>query len=153
MEVILTHDNKWPLVEISKEEGVQNLNNSLTFGYHKGTSAKLILLMKLIGKDVKHRFTILIPLNSVNQNLGLEMATMNIMAQNRINELRQVIPKDRLTHKQSWRWILIPRKWGHLVSRDFQIYVYIFFMLEDTGFGGLIGGNIKIAPPNRSARL
>jgi hypothetical protein len=40
MEVILTHDDKWPLVEISKEERVQDLNNSLTFGYHKGTLAK-----------------------------------------------------------------------------------------------------------------
>jgi hypothetical protein len=26
-------------------------------------------------------------------------------------------------------------------------------VLEDTGFGGLIGGNIKIAPPNRFAQL
>jgi hypothetical protein len=55
-------------------------------------------------KDVKHGYSVLIPLDSVKQILGLEMGPMNIMAQNTINELGRVIPKDRLTHDQSWRW-------------------------------------------------
>jgi hypothetical protein len=106
MEAFLTHGSKWPLVEISKEERVQDLYNALTFGNHKGALAKPELLMKLIGKDVKHGYSIPIPLDSTNikQIPGLEMAPMNIMAQNMINELGQVIPKDRLTHIQSWRW-------------------------------------------------
>ncbi len=29
---------------------------------------------------------------------------MNIMAQNTIDELGRIIPKDRLTHDQSWKW-------------------------------------------------
>jgi hypothetical protein len=32
------------------------------------------------------------------------MAPMNIMAQNTINELGRIVPKDRLTHDQSWKW-------------------------------------------------
>ena len=29
---------------------------------------------------------------------------MNIMEQNTIDEFRRVVPKDRLTHDQSWKW-------------------------------------------------
>ena len=32
------------------------------------------------------------------------MAPMNIMAQNTIDEFGRVVPKDRLTHDQSWKW-------------------------------------------------
>jgi hypothetical protein len=32
------------------------------------------------------------------------MVPMNKMAQNMINKLGRMIPKDRLTHNQSWRW-------------------------------------------------
>jgi hypothetical protein len=50
MEDVLTHGSKWPLVEISEEERVNNLNNALTFGYHKGTLAKPELLLNLSAK-------------------------------------------------------------------------------------------------------
>jgi hypothetical protein len=40
-----------------------------------------------------------------------------------------------------------------LRSRTIATYDFTLFYLEDTGFGGLIGGNIKIAPPNRFAQL
>jgi hypothetical protein len=93
MEAILNHSGKWPLVEMSKEEQVQDLNNALTFGNHKGASSKLELLKKLKGKDVKHRYSIPIPIDSVKQIPGLEMAPMNIMAQNMMNKLGRVIQK------------------------------------------------------------
>ncbi len=32
------------------------------------------------------------------------MVPMSIMAQNTIEELGQIVPKDRLTHDQSWKW-------------------------------------------------
>ncbi len=41
---------------------------------------------------------------SVKLISGLKMAPMNIMAQNTIDEFGQVIPKDQLTHDQSWKW-------------------------------------------------
>jgi hypothetical protein len=104
MEAILTHGSKWSLIEISKEEPVQDLNVALTFGNHKGSLAKPELLMKLIGKDVKHGYSTPIPHNSFKQIPGLEMVPMNIMAQNTINASGQVTPKDRLNHNQSWRW-------------------------------------------------
>ena len=82
-------------------ERAKGLNEALTFGNHKGASAKPELLLKLIGKDVKYGYSIPIPLKSVKLISGLEMAPMNIMAQNMINEFGRVIPKDQFTHDQS----------------------------------------------------
>jgi hypothetical protein len=76
----------------------------LTFGNHNGASAKSELLKKLIGKDVKYGYSIPILLDSTKLIPGLKMAPMNIMTQYTINKLGQVIPKDRLTHDQSWKW-------------------------------------------------
>jgi hypothetical protein len=42
-------------------------------------------LLKLIGKDVKYGYSVPIPLDSVKLIPGLQMASMNIMAQNTIN--------------------------------------------------------------------
>ncbi len=40
MEAILTHGNIWPLVELDKDLRKQDLQDALTFGNHKGSSAK-----------------------------------------------------------------------------------------------------------------
>jgi hypothetical protein len=104
MEAILTNGSKWPLEEVSKASRTSDLQDALTFGNHKGASKKPDLLLKLISKDVKYGYSVPIPLESVTRIPGLEMAPMNIMVQNRINEFGRVIPKDRLTHDQSWKW-------------------------------------------------
>jgi hypothetical protein len=98
MEDFLTHGSKWPLVKISQEEQVNNSNNTLTYGNHKGALAKPKLLLKLISKDVKYGYSILILLDSVKLIPGLEMAPMNILAQNTIDKLGNN-PK-RLTYPQ-----------------------------------------------------
>jgi hypothetical protein len=81
------------------------LQEALIFGNHKGASSKPdLLLKKLISKDVKYGYSLPIPLESETQIKGLEMAPMNIMAQNTINKFGRIVPKDRLTHDQSWKW-------------------------------------------------
>jgi hypothetical protein len=103
MEAILTNESKWQLVQISKDKQQTYLNNALPFRNHKGALAKPNLLQKLIGKDVKYKYSLPILLTSVISIPGLEMAPKIIMAQNIIDELGQVIPIDRLTHNQSWK--------------------------------------------------
>ena len=103
MEDILKNGSKWPLEEISKEDRVSDLQEALIFGNHKGASSNLEFL-KLISKDVKYGYSLPIPLESVMQIKRLEMASMNIMVQNTIDKLGRVIPKDRLTHGESWKW-------------------------------------------------
>jgi hypothetical protein len=99
-----SNGSKWPLEEISEEDRASDLQEALIFGNHKGASSKPDLLKKLISKDVKYGYSLPIPLESVTQIKGLEMAPMNIMAQNTIDEFGRVVPKDRLTHNQSWKW-------------------------------------------------
>jgi hypothetical protein len=104
MEEILTRGSKWPLDDISEEDRESDLKEALTFGNHKGASSKPEVLKKLVNKDIKYGYSLPIPLDSVTKIKGLEMAPMNIMAQNTIDEHGRVIPKDRLTHDQSWKW-------------------------------------------------
>ena len=71
---------------------------------HKGASAKPELLKKLIAKDVNYGYSLPLLLDHVTSIPGLILAPMNIMAQNTIDELGRIVPKDRLTHDQSWEW-------------------------------------------------
>jgi hypothetical protein len=105
MKDFLEEGSKWSLVNLSKEERQKEFKDALAFGNHKGASQKPELLKKLIGKDVKYGYSLPIPLASVRSISGICMAPMNIMAQNTINELGRIIPKDRLTHDQSWKWL------------------------------------------------
>jgi hypothetical protein len=89
---------------LSKEDQVKVLADALTFGNHKGAFTKPVLLRNLISKDVKYGYSLPIPLSHVASIPGLVMAPLNIMAQNTINETGKIVPKDRLTHDQSWKW-------------------------------------------------
>jgi hypothetical protein len=104
MKAILMHGGVWPLVELEEELRKHDLPDILTFCKHKGTSAMPEALQKLICKDVKYGYSILIPILCVTSIPGLCMAPMYIMAQNMLDELGTILPKNRLTHGQSWKW-------------------------------------------------
>ncbi len=104
MKQILIKGNKWLLEKLSKESRQKDLINALAFGNHKGALAKPELLQHLISKDVKYGYSLPIPLSCVKSIPGLLMAPMNIMMQNTINKIGQIIPKDQLTHNQTWKW-------------------------------------------------
>jgi hypothetical protein len=86
MDAFLSEGSKLPLVEIRKNEWQQDLVNALTFGNHKGTLQKPVILKKLIAKDIEYRYSLPLPLSSIQSIPGLVMAPMNIMAQNTIDE-------------------------------------------------------------------
>ena len=92
MKEILTSGSKWPLEDISEEDRESDLNEALTFGNHKGASSKPEVLSKLVNKDIKYGYSLPIPLSSVAKIKGLEMAPMNIMEQNTIDEHGRVVP-------------------------------------------------------------
>jgi hypothetical protein len=96
MEAFLLEGSKWPLAEISKNEGQQDLVDALTFGNHKGTLQKLVILKKLIAKDIKYGYSLPLPLSSIQSIPGLTMAPMNIMEQNTIDKFGQIIQKTDL---------------------------------------------------------
>ncbi len=102
MEAFLLEGSRWPLVEFSENEQQQDLVNTLTFGNHKGASQKPVI-KKLIAKGI-NGYSLPVHLSSIQLIPGLVMAPMNMMAQNTIDKFEQKIPKDRLTHDQSWKW-------------------------------------------------
>jgi hypothetical protein len=74
MKKILKHGSNWPLEEMSKEERQQKVLDALTFENCMGASAKQDLLCKLIGKDVKYCYSIVLPLSSPASHLFQEFA-------------------------------------------------------------------------------
>jgi hypothetical protein len=53
---------------------------------------------------VTRGFALLLPLNKIASIPGSLLAPLNIQAQSTINKRGKIIPKDRLTHDQSWKW-------------------------------------------------
>ncbi len=76
----------------------------LKFGNHKAATTQPELLLKLVSGDVKHRYTLPLPLGKIKRMPGICMAPLNIQPQWMMNERREIIEKDRLTHDQSFKW-------------------------------------------------
>jgi hypothetical protein len=113
MKKVLKHGSNWPLEEISKEERQEEVIDALTFGNHKGALAKQDLLCKLIGKDVKYGYSLVLPLSSITSIPGICIALMNIMAQNTIDEFGCIIPKIDTTTTKVGSGLL-----GHLLTAE-----------------------------------
>ena len=104
LKSLLTVGSKWPLDKLDDDMRKSDLTTALTFGNHKGASSQPELLRQLIEKDITHGFALVIPLSTVKCIPGALLAPMNIMKQNTIDEFGNIIPKDRLTHDQSYKW-------------------------------------------------
>ena len=104
MESILTHGSSWPLEDLNEEHRRQDLEEALAFGNHKGAQKHPSHLRKLVEKDVIHGNGLPLPLNRFQDLPGIVLAPMNIALQNTINDLGQIVEKERLTHDQSFEW-------------------------------------------------
>jgi hypothetical protein len=104
MSRILTHGSEWPLEPIDEECRLADVREALTFGNHKGASMKPDLLLKLTSTDVKFGYCLPLPLAKAETIPGVLIAPMNIQQQNTINEFGKIVPKDRQTHDQSFKW-------------------------------------------------
>ena len=104
MRDILLNGSDWPMEELNEEKRVADVKEALAFGNHKGASAKPELLQKLVSKDIKYGYALVVPLSKFERIPGALMAPMNIMNQNTIDECGRIIGKDRLTHDQSYKW-------------------------------------------------
>jgi hypothetical protein len=104
MSRILTHGSEWPLEPIDEECRLADVREALTFGNHKGASMKPDLLLQLMSKDVHFGYCLPLPLAKAEKIPGVLIAPMNIQQQNTIDEFGRIIPKDRQTHDQSFKW-------------------------------------------------
>jgi hypothetical protein len=99
---ILHHGSIWPLEPSSEQDRKLDLMQGLQFGNHKGATSKPDLLRSLCTKDVTHGYALPLPLHQIHKIPGLHLAPMNIAAQNTIDDHGRIVPKDRLTHDQSF---------------------------------------------------
>jgi hypothetical protein len=100
---LLTNGSEWPLKELNESKRIQDVNEALTFGNHKGTSSKPALLQELVNEDITHGFTLPLLLSKIQNIKGILLAPLNIQLQNTINKTGRIIPKDRMTHDQSFK--------------------------------------------------
>jgi hypothetical protein len=106
MSQILTNGLEWPLEPLNQESRRADVREALSFGNHKGASMQLDLLLQLMSKDVHFGYCLPLPLAKAEKIPDICIALMNIQEQNTINEYGQIIPKDRQTYDQSFKWSL-----------------------------------------------
>jgi hypothetical protein len=104
MKTVLTYGSTWPLLPLDDSHQLNNINNALAFGNHKGAMQQPELLLKLIRDNADQGFALPLPLNKIMQLPGIFLALLNIQLQKMINEQGEIIPKNRMTHKQRWKW-------------------------------------------------
>ena len=104
MMTLLTEGSTWPLSPIDKHNRLLDINDALTFGNHKGANQQPELLRELINDDVTRGFALPLPLYKIKNIPVVLLAPLNIQLQRTINERGKIIPKNRMTHDQSWAW-------------------------------------------------
>jgi hypothetical protein len=104
MRSVLTFGSSWPLAPLDKTKREKDIEEEIIFGNHKGAVKQHDLLIKLVKDDVTRGFALLLPLYKIVLIPGVLLAPLNIQAQSTINKRGEIIPKDRLTHDQSWKW-------------------------------------------------
>jgi hypothetical protein len=103
MRIVLLNGSTWPLSPLGDINQLLDINDALAFGNHKGADQQPELLLKLVRDDVNRGFALHLPLEKIKKIPGVLFAPLNIQLQKTINERGEIIPKDRLTHNQSWK--------------------------------------------------
>ena len=101
MKQLLEKGACYPLEDLENENRKKDLQDALEFGNHKGVSNNPELFEETMKEEVENGWSLIIPRKKAIEIEGALMAPMNIHAQSSINEVGEIISKDRLTHNQS----------------------------------------------------
>ncbi len=104
MKTVLIKGSEWPLSTLDDSKQLKGIDDMLKFGNHKGANQQQELLLKLVKDDLIRGFALPLPLNKIKKIPGVLLAPLNIQLQKTINECGEIIPKNRLTQYQSWKW-------------------------------------------------
>ena len=74
------------------------------FGNHKEANNDPILLQSLVINNITHGYSLPLPLDKITKLSGVTVSPMNITRQETINEHGKIVPKQRLTHDQSYEF-------------------------------------------------
>jgi len=98
---ILTHGIQFPLAPLTNEIRRKDTIEALAYGNHKGAHTHQEFFNQLLQKDVKHGYSLVIPISAVLKIKGALLAPLNIAEQFTISEFGEVVQTQRLTHNQS----------------------------------------------------
>jgi hypothetical protein len=104
MKTVLWDGSSWPLSPLDNSDRLLDIDDALAFGNHKGAEQQPELLLKLVSDDVIQGFALPLPLDKIRKISGVLLAPLNIQLQKTINERGEIIPKNCMTHDQSWKW-------------------------------------------------
>ena len=104
MKIILLDGSTWPLSPLDESGHFKDIDDALEFGNHKESIQQKELLLMPVKDDVVRGFALPLPLDKIKKVPGVLLAPLNIQLQKTINKRGKIIPKNRLTHNQSWEW-------------------------------------------------
>lgn len=87
---------------ISEEQRIEDIKTSLSRGNHKSATTNQTLLEDLLQDDISAGFQVPLPVSSLRKIKNGVIAPYGIAFQSSINERGEVIPKERVTHDQSF---------------------------------------------------
>jgi hypothetical protein len=102
LKEILDHGAKFPLLPISREDRINDLNFHLERGNRKSTSKFKEMMDPLVSDNITHGFTLPLPIDSLHNIHEASLAPLGCHKQETINEFGDKIPKYRMTHDQSF---------------------------------------------------
>ena len=114
----------YPLTDISEEERMNDLDEALTRGNHKSARDKPATLQHLIEADVSQGFALPLPVHCTRRIPGVILAPLGIAEQATIQPDGQIVPKDRLTHDQSFQYGSNKSVNSRVIKELLQVVVY-----------------------------
>ena len=99
---ILDSGSDWALDPVSDESRLDSVTKSIGRGNHKSARDRPEVLKDQVLDDVTRGFALPLPAKVAPLIPGAEVAPMGLVAQNTISEAGEIMPKDRLTHDQSF---------------------------------------------------
>ncbi len=101
----LRHGVSFPLKPIPETERRADLAAILARGNHKGAITHYQKLKSVLQDEVARGWQLIIPKHAVTNIPQAVIAPLNIVEQDTINEQGEIIPKNRITHDQSFNVI------------------------------------------------
>ena len=102
---------------LTEEERLSDLEEALSRGNHKSASSRPTVLEKLMSNDITYGYGVPFPRARALDIPGLVLLPAGIALQNTISEQGEIIPKERLTHDQSFCYGS-KKSWNSRVHRD-----------------------------------
>jgi hypothetical protein len=138
IEALLQHGSHFSADSFPSEQCLDQVDAALAYGNHKGATKDPDKLFELLDEDVTHGFNLPLPLAMARRIPGLLISPMNIVRQNTINELGDIVEKDRLTHDHTMEFMPQssinsrsrmddhePCHFGHALQRIFHFLVHL----------------------------